>query len=160
MGIGKLADHRPSEETADGEARLRLKLAAARMGIWEWEIATERVYWSPECFTLLDISPADFGGTRDDFARLLHPDDAPLVWARVEEALTGGAPLLDTLNSACGLRIALMTIPPAIAVGLGHLVTRRPRAPGMQLTTYTLLLLPLLCAFAFIVGAIKEGVEF
>lgn len=68
--------------------------------------------------------------------------------------------LLDHLTPRTAYALTLLTIPPAIAVGLGYLVTRRPRASAVQLTTYTLLLLPLLLAVAFVVGVIKEGVQF
>jgi PAS domain-containing protein len=44
-----LARERASRTTAvESEERLRLALDAGRMGSWEWDIANDRVLWSPE----------------------------------------------------------------------------------------------------------------
>ena len=66
------------------EERLKMALAASRMGVWEWDLQTDRVYWSPECFHLLD--PVTFDGTLKSFTNQLHPEDAPRVMAAIEQA--------------------------------------------------------------------------
>lgn len=39
----------------ESEQRLSLALAAATMGVWSWEIPTNRVFWSPERLRLSAI---------------------------------------------------------------------------------------------------------
>jgi PAS domain S-box-containing protein len=42
----------------ESEERLSLVQLAAKIGAWDWEIATGDVYWSPEYYTLYGIDPA------------------------------------------------------------------------------------------------------
>ncbi|HXI33492.1 MAG TPA: PAS domain S-box protein, partial [Gemmatimonadales bacterium] len=66
-----LHDLRRSEE------RLRLALGAAAMGIWEWDVATNRVTWSEQLEQIVGLAPGAFGGTLDAFQELVHPEDLP-----------------------------------------------------------------------------------
>ena len=59
-------------------------------GIFEWDLASGRVTWSPEMYRIHGVDPGEFGGTAEDYLPLVHPKDLPLV----EEAigrLRGGA---------------------------------------------------------------------
>ncbi|OWK38641.1 diguanylate cyclase/phosphodiesterase (GGDEF & EAL domains) with PAS/PAC sensor(s) [Fimbriiglobus ruber] len=67
------------------EERLQLALAAARMGVWEWDLRADEMFWSPECF---EVSGADwFAGTSAGFAAIVHPDDADRVLATARQAI-------------------------------------------------------------------------
>lgn len=59
------------------EERLKLALTASHMGVWEWDIRTNAVFWSPECFELL--GETHFTGTLESFTNMLHPEDAGRV---------------------------------------------------------------------------------
>ena len=74
------------------EDRLRMALAAGRVGIWDWDILTDRVSWSDEIYALHDMEPGSFGGRVEDFGPLIHPDDAPAVMATLDRALKLGEP--------------------------------------------------------------------
>ena len=67
------------------EERLNLALTASRMGVWEWDLVTDRVIWSSECYEIVGLP--DFDGSFESFARLLHPADAEHVVATVQQAL-------------------------------------------------------------------------
>lgn len=54
---------------------MELALRAGRMGTWQWDIATGKVYWSSTLEEIHGIEPGTFGGTFDDFKRDIHPDD-------------------------------------------------------------------------------------
>lgn len=69
----------------ESQKRLQLALTAAGMGVWEWKLQTDEVYWSPECFELL--KDFEFKGTLADFQKLLHPDDVGLVMNSAREAI-------------------------------------------------------------------------
>ncbi len=73
------------------ERRLELALAASRMGVWEWDLATNQVVWSPECLTIVGVS--DFDGSLDGFLRCVHPDDVSPLMAAAEAAAAGHAEL-------------------------------------------------------------------
>lgn len=74
--------------------RARLAVQAAHIGIWEWELATNTLSWSPEMFELFRMedpgAPIDFAY----FARNLHEDDHEPLDRSIKAALEGG--VLDT----------------------------------------------------------------
>jgi PAS domain S-box-containing protein len=59
------------------ENRLNLALDSGRMGLWEWDVLTERSVWNAKEYELLGL-PAGTGAVSTDlFFRHVHPDDAP-----------------------------------------------------------------------------------
>ena len=71
----------------ENERRLDIALRAGRMGAWEWDIATNKVTWSPALEELHGLSPGTFGGTFEDFQRDIHPDDRQRVLEAVQEVV-------------------------------------------------------------------------
>ncbi|MCX6620817.1 MAG: PAS domain S-box protein, partial [Acidobacteria bacterium] len=65
----------------ESQERLSLALNATGMGVWEWDLSNDAVYWSQECHRLLGVST--FGSTFEAFAHFVHPEDLPRV---VEES--------------------------------------------------------------------------
>jgi PAS domain S-box-containing protein len=61
------ADLRASEE------RLKLALGAAGMGVYEWNVATDEVYWSPECRSVLGPE-FDLASSGAVFRAMIHDD--------------------------------------------------------------------------------------
>jgi len=57
------------------EARLRLALAAARMGTWDRDLVTDETTWSPETERLFGLAPGSFPGTQQAFLAYVHPRD-------------------------------------------------------------------------------------
>jgi len=57
----------------ESQQRLTLALKGSHMGVWEWNIETDQVYWSPECCEIYGVT--EFGGRIEDFARMVHADD-------------------------------------------------------------------------------------
>jgi PAS domain S-box-containing protein len=43
------------------------------MGVWEWHINSNAVYWSPECFRIFGVYA--FDSTLEGFKALIHPED-------------------------------------------------------------------------------------
>jgi PAS domain S-box-containing protein len=87
-------DHRTIASSAEealrvSEDRLRLIMAAGRFGIWEWDISTGRVSWSPEIFQILEADPRELTGTVDELDQLFHPDDRKRFQSHVDRALRG-----------------------------------------------------------------------
>jgi PAS domain S-box-containing protein len=69
------------------DAELRLVLDAARVGSWQWEIATGKVTWSEQLERILGLAPGSFPGTFDAFRALIHPEDRALVEAAIGQAV-------------------------------------------------------------------------
>ncbi|MFO0929820.1 MAG: PAS domain S-box protein, partial [Gemmataceae bacterium] len=60
-------------ERKRAEERLQLALAASHMGVWEWDIRTDVVHWSEECFAI--FRPVRPCTTLAEFLQLVHPAD-------------------------------------------------------------------------------------
>lgn len=69
----------------ESEERLNLALIAAHMGVWEWNLLTGEMFWSPECYALYGV--AEFDGWMANFSALIHPDDKPQVMDEVDRAI-------------------------------------------------------------------------
>jgi PAS domain S-box-containing protein len=71
-----------------GEESLRQALDAARMGTWEWDVASGRVVWAGHTRALLGIThppPA----TLDEIFQRIDPADLPVLRQAMEAALSG-----------------------------------------------------------------------
>ncbi|VXC06188.1 GGDEF domain-containing protein [Pseudomonas sp. 8Z] len=69
------------------EERLRLALEASHSGLWDMDMASQRIFFS-ECYTdLLGIDQATLGHTREQWATFLHPDDRERVLQKIEVSL-------------------------------------------------------------------------
>ena len=81
----RLQQQRAEEALRESDERLKLALAASRMGVWEWYVDSRRVYLSPECFELLHID--DFDGSVEAFKRMFHPEDLEGAGSALKQAL-------------------------------------------------------------------------
>jgi PAS domain S-box-containing protein len=55
------------------------------MGVWEWDVQTDAVFWSSECFAILGVESYD--GTMNAFTSIVHPEDLSRVTASIKRAL-------------------------------------------------------------------------
>ena len=69
---------------ASSEERLRLALDATHDGLWDLDMATQRVFYSDSYAALLGIDKAALGDTREQWAEYLHPDDRQRVLQKIE----------------------------------------------------------------------------
>ncbi len=67
------------QSLARSEERLSLALDAANDGIWDWNLLTDEVYFSPRYLSMLGYAPNAFPHSLETFKKLLHPDDAEWV---------------------------------------------------------------------------------
>lgn len=81
---------RLASEAAERESRRRLDLVldGARLGTWQWNLETGGVIWNRRQARLYGLELDEFGGTREEVLRRIHPDDVP----RVREFLASDAP--------------------------------------------------------------------
>lgn len=63
------------EALRENEQLLRLALAGAHAGSWDWEIQTDKIFWSPENFDLYGLDLAKGSPQYKDWYNALHPDD-------------------------------------------------------------------------------------
>jgi diguanylate cyclase (GGDEF)-like protein/PAS domain S-box-containing protein len=57
------------------EERYALAAAATNDGLWDWDLRTDKVYYSPRWTALLGYEEHEIGETTHGWFRLIHPDD-------------------------------------------------------------------------------------
>ncbi|WP_173931158.1 PAS domain-containing sensor histidine kinase [Chelativorans sp. Marseille-P2723] len=58
--------------------RIDLALARGKCGLWDWDMARGKMYWSRSMYEMLGYQAADVMLSFGDVASLIHPDDADL----------------------------------------------------------------------------------
>ncbi|MDA7087521.1 EAL domain-containing protein [Pseudomonas sp. SA3-5] len=66
------------------EGRLSLALDSAKEGLWDWDLRSDKVFFSAGYAALLDLQPAALGSARAHWRQRLHPDDL----AHYEQTIT------------------------------------------------------------------------
>jgi PAS domain S-box-containing protein len=72
--------HRATETARIAGERLDLALRAAGMGVWERDLPTDRVCWTPHMARLIGHE-GELRGQHGDFEDMVHPDDQREVYA-------------------------------------------------------------------------------
>jgi len=76
----------------DGEDRLRLALASADTGTWDWDITTDALTWDDRMRELWGLEP-DGAVTIDTYLSALHPQDRERTLAAIKSAQDPDDPL-------------------------------------------------------------------
>ncbi len=71
------------------DERLRLALDSTQIGIFEWNLATNQIYYSPGLWNMLDYTQGDVADTPEAWTSLIHQDDLPGYRTAVESQLSG-----------------------------------------------------------------------
>jgi PAS domain S-box-containing protein len=69
----------------NSEERLTMALSASQMGVWEWDVKTDAVYWSPECCNIFGVN--NVGWAPGTFGKLVHPEDLTEARRKIIQAL-------------------------------------------------------------------------
>lgn len=64
----------------------------AHIGSWEFDLLTNRIYWSAEIYRIFEISPESFDTSYESFLELVHPEDREAVNKAYENALITRTP--------------------------------------------------------------------
>jgi PAS domain S-box-containing protein len=77
------------------EERFSLAMQGANDGLWDWDVKTGEVYYSPRWKSMLGYDAAEIEPDVAAWERLLHPDDRPAAKQEVADFLSGE---LDTFE--------------------------------------------------------------
>jgi len=83
--------HNSLAELRTSEERYALALKGANDGLWDWDVETDRVYYSPRWKSMLGYEDHELGDTLDVWAQLVHPDDKQRALDMARECLAGRA---------------------------------------------------------------------
>ncbi len=63
----------------------------AHLGNWDWDLVTDKAYWSDEVYRIFGFAPQEYIPTYEAFLRSVHADDREYVRRSVINALYGGS---------------------------------------------------------------------
>jgi len=81
---------RANEQLQESEERLRLAFAGAQEGVWDWNLETGAVVYSPRWKEMLGYADEEIEPHVRAWERLLHPEDRPRADQLHDELARGG----------------------------------------------------------------------
>jgi PAS domain S-box-containing protein len=87
---------RAEEALRASEERFALAVAGSNEGIWDWDLTTNRIYFSPRWKELIGHRDDEIPNRFEEWAARVHPDDLAAANAAIEAHLRGDTPMLNT----------------------------------------------------------------
>lgn len=69
--------------------RLQLATLAARIGVWDWDVARDQLQWDERALQIFGLRREDFGQGVRQWREFIHPDDASRFQTEFHSALGG-----------------------------------------------------------------------
>ncbi len=67
-------------------------LDSAAVGVWEWDVALDKITWSNALLDIYGVTRDTFAGTLDAYMAMVHEDDRGRMTERVEQAFSSSEP--------------------------------------------------------------------
>jgi PAS domain S-box-containing protein len=71
--------HRAEEELRRSRERFELAVQGSQDGLWDWDLTTDEVYYSPRYKAMLGYLDHEFPDKSEEWAKRVHPDDLERV---------------------------------------------------------------------------------
>ena len=73
----------------ESEERLRLAIRGSNDGIFDWDLKSHDIYWSPQYKQMLGYTEEEIEGSEANFRKLLHPEDSESFWETFNNYISG-----------------------------------------------------------------------
>jgi len=77
------------EELINLNLRFEIAAQSAGMGVWDWDVTQDHLYWDDRMYQLYGISARDFSGAYEAWTKGLHPGDQARCMKEIQQALDG-----------------------------------------------------------------------
>lgn len=77
------------------EARLSLALESTKVGVWDWDVTTGKVWLSDSALAIQGFEPGEVEGDAGRMGDVVHPEDAPELRRVVVTCLKGEQPFVN-----------------------------------------------------------------
>lgn len=97
LGIGHniTARREPEKTRQHTEEHFSLAMCGANDGLWDWNLETNEVYYSPRWKSMLGYENNELAGNLSTWQKLVHPEDKDRVLTMVQDYLMGRADSFD-----------------------------------------------------------------
>jgi len=89
---------RIEEQIRELGERFSLVQKTIDVGVWDWQIKTNRLDWDDEMFRIYGVSPDEFNHSYNDWAKCCQPGEADRIQKRLEEAIARDAEIHDAFR--------------------------------------------------------------
>ncbi len=89
---------RTERELFEANERFNLAMRGANDGLWDWDIRSDSVYYSPRWKSMLGFGEHELDDTPETWEYLIHPDDRPRAEADIQAHLEGRTPHYENLQ--------------------------------------------------------------
>lgn len=83
------------DQTREMTERFELAVAGSNDGVWDWNIVTNEVYYSPRLKEMIGYEDHEFSNEFTEFEKKLHPEDHDRVMQSVSDYLEGRTPTYE-----------------------------------------------------------------
>jgi PAS domain S-box-containing protein len=84
----RMSERRRSQESLrQSEQRFREAMDASNDGLWDWDVAGRRGYFSPAYYRMLGHEPEEFPASNEHWIELVHPDDRQRLLSLNEDCI-------------------------------------------------------------------------
>ncbi len=84
-----LERHRTLEALRESEERFALAASGANDGLWDWNLRTDRIFFSPRWKSMLGLAEAEVTSRPEEWFCRVHPEDLPRLRADLAAHLEG-----------------------------------------------------------------------
>ena len=91
-----ISHQRALNELAESEERYALAVRAASDGIWDWDLESDRIYFSPRWHAILGLPKDATDQPPEAWFELVHEEDLPRLRAAIDAHLDGHTPHLQS----------------------------------------------------------------
>jgi diguanylate cyclase (GGDEF)-like protein/PAS domain S-box-containing protein len=97
----KLMTEKRTTELCKSEERFSLAMRGANDGLWDWNLESDEVYYSPRWKSMLGYRENELKNNLSTWTSLVHPDDKNMVLEKVKDYIAGRANAFEVEMRMC-----------------------------------------------------------
>ena len=101
IGMDITEQKRAEEKLRENQIRLERAMDAGEHGLWDWNLETDEVYYSPGYFKMLGYDPDEFAMKKSTWVELMHPEDRKHCLPKIEKFVNEGVPYTEDFRMKC-----------------------------------------------------------
>jgi PAS domain S-box-containing protein len=87
---------------SDALARLNEAQTLAKIGSWDWNVVSGKVWWSDELYRIFEVDPSEYTPGFESNASFVHPEDTVAYHEAALHSVKTGEPLIQQLRIITG----------------------------------------------------------